>query len=304
MGTADFSAIVLKALSKEFKIDAVVTGLDKPASRGMKVIPSPVKEAAAELDIPVYQFEKVSKDGIETIKSLSPDVAVTAAFGQILSDEFLAIPKYGVLNVHASLLPKYRGASPIQHAILNGDKETGITIMRTVKEIDAGDILFVKKTEIGSGETAGELFDRLAELGGEAIIEALKLLESGKAVFVPQDHSKATRCGIIKKADAKIDFSKSKIQLYNFVRAMNPWPCAFTYSNGALLKVHEAEALNESVVTPACGAVVKASPKEGLIVSCGDGLIRLKTVQGEGGKKMADTEYLKGHEIKVGTVLG
>ena len=183
MGTPDFSAEVLSALAAEHDVAAVVTGPDKPVGRGYTLTPSPLKVRAMELGIPVLQFEKVSRDGLEAVAALKPDLGVTAAFGQILSDGFLALFPEGVINVHASLLPKYRGASPIQWAVLNGDKETGVTIMRTVKEVDAGDILLQKRTPIGEKETAGTLFDRLAVLGGEALCEAVRLIESGEEHF-------------------------------------------------------------------------------------------------------------------------
>ncbi|MGN0795533.1 MAG: methionyl-tRNA formyltransferase, partial [Christensenellales bacterium] len=236
MGTADFSAEILEKLNSRFEISAVVTGCDKESGRGKAVVFSPVKKKALELGLKLLQFEKVSRDGIEEIKELSPDVVVTAAFGQILSDEFLAVPKFGTLNVHASLLPKYRGSSPIQTAIINGEDETGVTIMRTVKEVDAGDVLLSKKISIEK-MTAGELFDKLSILGGEAICEALELVESGKAVFTPQDASKATFCKQFTKNDGIIDFSKTAAQLDCFIRGVTPWPAAFSFIDGTMIKV-------------------------------------------------------------------
>ncbi len=326
MGTPDFSATVLEKLHAVYPVCAVVTAPDKPAGRGYSLQPSPLKATATELGIPVLEYDRVSKDGIEKIRELAPDVAVTAAFGQILSEEFLAIPKHGVLNVHASLLPKYRGASPIQHAIIEGEKETGVTIMRTFKEVDAGDILLQKRVDIGEKETAGELFDRLAALGGEAIVEAIGLLENGEAEFVPQDAALATHCGMISKADGLIDFNKSARELDCFVRGMTPWPSAYTYLNGKTLKVFEVEVIDgdESVVCglefilkteksggdifkiEESGVVVAADEKKGLVVTSDDRnvFIRLKSVQLEGAKRMSDTEFLRGRSIPAGTVLG
>lgn len=304
MGSPDFSATVLEKLNSVYPVSAVVTGLDKPVGRGYQLKPSALKVKAQELSIPVLQYEKVSREGIEDIENLNPDIVVTAAFGQILSERFLTIPKYGVLNVHASLLPKYRGSSPIQWSIINGDEQSGITIMRTVKAVDAGDILLEKATPIGKDETAGELFDRLAILGGEAICEAISLVESGKAVFVPQDESKATHCSMISKEDGNIDFSKTARQIDCFVRGMSPWPSAFTHVFGKTLKVFKVEKTDcdiENINSFEAGQVVKSSAKDGLFVKVADGIIRLSQIQLEGGKRMSDNAFLLGRNIEIGT---
>lgn len=307
MGTPDFSAVVLEKLNSVYPVSCVVTGLDKPVGRGYQLKASPLKVKALELGIPVLQYEKVSREGIEDIENLNPDVVVTAAFGQILSEKFLSIPKYGVLNVHASLLPKLRGSSPIQWSIINGDEQSGITIMRTVKAVDAGDILLEKSTSIGKDETAGELFDRLAILGGEAICEAISLVESGKAVFTPQDESQATHCSMIKKEDGNIDFSKSAHEIDCFVRGMTPWPSAFTHVFDKTLKVFkvEKEEFSGQLLNGfENGQVVKSNSKEGLIVKVKDGALRLEEIQLEGGKRMSDTAFLLGRNVEVGTKLG
>lgn len=304
MGSPDFSATVLEKLNSVYPVSAVVTGLDKPVGRGYQFKPSALKVKAQELSIPVLQYEKVSREGIEDIENLNPDIVVTAAFGQILSERFLAIPKYGVLNVHASLLPKYRGSSPIQWSIINGDEQSGITIMRTVKAVDAGDILLEKATPIGKDETAGELFDRLAILGGEAICEAISLVESGKAAFVPQDESKATHCSMISKEDGNIDFSKTARQIDCFVRGMSPWPSAFTHVFGKTLKVFKVEKTDcdiENINSFEAGQVVKSSAKDGLFVKVADGIIRLSQIQLEGGKRMSDNAFLLGRNVEIGT---
>lgn len=304
MGSPDFSATVLEKLNSVYPVSAVVTGLDKPVGRGYQLKPSALKVKAQELSIPVLQYEKVSREGIEDIENLNPDIVVTAAFGQILSERFLTIPKYGVLNVHASLLPKYRGSSPIQWSIINGDEQSGITIMRTVKAVDAGDILLEKATPIGKDETAGELFDRLAILGGEAICEAISLVESGKAVFVPQDESKATHCSMISKEDGNIDFSKTSRQIDCFVRGMSPWPSAFTHVFGKTLKVFKVEKTDcdiENIDSFEAGQVVKSSAKDGLFVKVADGIIRLSQIQLEGGKRMSDNAFLLGRNVEIGT---
>lgn len=326
MGTPDFSATVLERLHRTYHVSAVVTAPDKPTGRGYVLQPSALKVKAEELGIPVLQYEKVCKEGLDDIRDIAPDVIVTAAFGQILGEEFLSIPKYGVLNVHASLLPKYRGASPIQHAIIDGEKETGITIMRTVRAVDAGDILLQRRTIIAERETAGDLFDRLAELGGEAIVEAIGLLDKGEATFTPQDDSRATYCRMIQKEDGKLHFNCTARELDCFVRGMTPWPSAYTVLDGKILKVLEVEIIDDAelftkvgvkfMLNPdfdgdiskldRTGVVVASDAKQGLIVTVNDenAFVRLKQVQLEGAKRMSDVEFLNGRHIDIGTVLG
>ena len=312
MGTPDFSAIVLEKLNSVYPVCAVVTGLDKPVGSGYNLAPSPLKVKAQELGIPVLQYAKVSREGLDDIRALEPDVIVTAAFGQILSDAFLAIPKFAVLNVHASLLPKYRGSSPIQWSIINGDEKTGITIMKTVKAVDAGDVLLAKETPIGNKETAGELFDRLAILGGEAIVEAISLIESGKATFTPQDESKVTHCSMISKSDGQIDFAKTAREIDCFVRGMTPWPSAFSHYNDKTLKVFDVEEENvdewaqedrQTLAIAQFGQTIFADRTHGIVVKVKDGAIRLKEVQLEGAKRMKDVDFLLGRCVKVGYVF-
>lgn len=311
MGTPDFSAVVLEKLNSVYPVSAVVTGLDKPVGRGYNLAPSPLKVKAIELGISVLQYAKVSREGLDDIRALQPDIIVTAAFGQILSDAFLAIPKFAVLNVHASLLPKYRGSSPIQWSIINGDEKTGITIMKTVKAVDAGDVLLEKETEIGKKETAGELFDRLAILGGEAIVEAISLVECGKATFTPQDESKVTHCSMINKGDGLVDFSKSAKEIDCFVRGMTPWPSAYTHIGEKALKIFDVEKVelsdlqksNDQFENAKFGEVVLADKNHGLIVKVADGFIRLHVIQLEGSKRMDDTQFLLGRKIDVGTIF-
>ena len=299
MGTPDFSAVVLEKLNSVYPVSAVVTGLDKPVGRGYQLKPSPLKVKAEELGIPVLQYEKVSREGIDDIRAIEPDVIVTAAFGQILSETFLAIPKFAVLNVHASLLPKYRGSSPIQWSILNGDEYTGITIMKTVKAVDAGDMLLQKKTKIGEKETAGELFDRLAILGGEAIVEALKLVENGDSHFVKQNESEVTHCSMIQKEDGRLSFDKSAKEIDCFVRGMTPWPSAYTELLGKKLKVFAVEKVDDSK-DHEVGTVVFADTKNGLIVQANDGFLRICDLQLEGSKRMSDIDFLRGRKIDIG----
>lgn len=304
LGTPDFSAVVLRAIAAEFEVVAAVTNPDRPSGRGYSLRPSPLKECALALGIPVLQYEKVSREGIDEIAALGADVAVTAAFGQILSEKFISIFPHGVLNVHASLLPRYRGASPIQWAVLNGDECAGVSIMRTVKEVDAGDVLLQKKVKIGEKETAGELFDRLAVLGGEAICEALALVGAGKAVFTPQDASKATFCHMITKNDGKIDFRRTARELDCFVRGMTPWPSAFTVIGGKRVKVLSVEMVERGTdgEDVACGTVIAADERRGLVIACADGAVRLARIQPEGKGAMNSADYLRGNRIAVGTV--
>jgi len=319
MGTADFSAAVFEKLNGAHGVCAVVTSPDKPVGRGHKLQAAALKIAAVKAGVPVMQYDRVSRDGLDDIISLAPDIVVTAAFGQILSEKFLEVPKYGVLNVHASLLPKYRGASPIQQAVIDGEKETGVTIMRTVKAVDAGDLILQKSLRIGDKETAGELFGRLAELGGEMISDVISLIESGRAQFTPQDHSLASFCRMIKKSDGLIDFSKSAEELDCFVRGMTPWPSAYTSLNGKTLKVFDIEkacdgqlchliAESGSAVGNDCemsfGTVIAADAKKGLIVKTGGSAVRLREVQLEGSKRMTDSDFLKGHTVEIGARLG
>ena len=328
MGTADFSTVVFEKLNSIYPVCAVVTSPDKCVGRGNKLQAPHLKVAAMECGVPVYQYDKVSKEGLEDIAALAPDIVVTAAFGQILSESFLAIPKFGVLNVHASLLPKYRGSSPIQQAIIDGEEKTGVTIMRTVKAVDAGDMLLQGSVTIGKKETAGELFDRLAILGGELIVKAIGLVDSGEAVFTPQNHEEATHCRMISKADGKLDFTKYAYALDNFVRGMTPWPSAYTYLDGKLLKVFEIEVIsNVSDIAQIlsqynehnglktktvskqfeCGEVVAADAKFGLVVAVDEfdtTFVRLKEIQLEGAKRMSDIDFLRGRHVAIGTVLG
>ncbi len=301
LGTPDFAVPSLKKIAQsKHEIIAVVTQPDRPRNRGV-LTPSPVKQAALELGLNVLQYEKISREGLQDIKNLNPDIMVTCAFGQILSRDLLAVPKYGVINEHASLLPKYRGSSPIQWCVINGEKETGVTIMQTAYEVDSGDILFADKTAIAEDETAGELFDRLSLLASDSIIKALDLIESASATFIPQDHSQATFCKLLSKADGKIDWSKSASEIKNFVRGMNPWPCAFTSLDGKIYKIHKVSVC-ECDCSGSCGEIVKCD-KNNLIVACGNGFVNIDIIQAPNAKKMCVKDYLLGHKIEQNKVF-
>ena len=295
-GSPDFAVPSLEALVKSHEVVGVFTQPDRVM--GKRVTEPLVKQAALKLGLPVYQFDSISKEGFETLASLKPDVIVTCAFGQFLRRNVLELAKYGVINVHASILPLYRGAAPIQSAILNGDKETGVSIMRTVYEMDAGDVLLCVKTPIGDEETAGELFDRLSVLGATALIDGLSLIERGNAVFTPQDPEKATFCKKFDKEMGKIDFSLPAKKILNQIRAFNPWPSAYTFlPDGNIFKILSAKEVDE---VGAPGEVLY-SPR-GIVVACGDTALKLITVQAGGGKKMSAEDYANAHNLK-GVVL-
>ncbi len=306
LGTPDFAVNALKAIiNSKHKVVGVVTQPDKPVGRSGKLQFCPVKSCAVENNIAVFQYEKISSEGVDDLKRLNADIMVTCAFGQMLSNEVLNICPKGVFNIHASLLPKYRGASPIQHAILNGDSETGVSIMKTQLKMDSGDVVLVKKTKILPNETCGELFDRLSILGAEGIVEALDLIEDGKETYTKQDESKVTIVKQLKKTDGEIDFSKTYAQLDCFVRAMSPWPCAYTFLNDKMLKIFKIEyaETNEDLANFDFGQVVLAE-KNNLLVKCGSGVLRILELQLEGAKKMDSNSFLLGRKIKVGDKLG
>ena len=303
LGTPDFSVPSLQALiDSPHEVLAVVTQPDKPAGRSGKLCFSPVKELALKYNIPVLQYKKIRFEGVRDLKDLAPDIMVTCAFGQILSKEIIDIAPHGIINVHASLLPLYRGAAPIQWSVINGDKQTGITIMQTEEGIDTGDIIKVEKTDIGNEETSEELFERLSVLGANALIKALDDIESGKAVFIKQNDELATHVKMLKKEDGLLNFNQNSETLRNFIRGMNSWPSAYTFLNGKMFKVFKGSIYSGEFNAP-CGTVVLADNKNGLVVKTKDGALRLDVIQAEGGKKMTDTDYLIGHKIPVGTVF-
>lgn len=297
MGTPDFSSAVFEKLNSVYPVTAVVTGPDKPVGRKGILTPCPLKTSALNAGVQVLQYSKVSREGLDDIRALNPDLVVTAAFGQILSDAFLQIPKFGIINVHASLLPKWRGASPIQSAILNGDKETGITIMRTVKEVDAGAILLQRKCEISPDEYSDTLFDKLAVIGGEALVEAVKLIDEGKAVYVEQNHDEATHCAKFDKESGAIDWDKTPDELHSFVHAMNPWPSAYTHLNDKTIKIIEVEKSN---LSGEVGRILSTDKKHGLVVGCKNGSVRIVCLQPESKCKMDAVSFLNGNKVAVG----
>ena len=300
MGTPDFAAASLKKLiDKKYDIAAVFTQPDKPRDRGMKLSYSPVKELALENNIPVYQPTKL-RDGpaTELIKSLDPDILVVVAYGRILPDDMLEVPKYGAINVHASLLPKYRGAAPIQWAVLNGDKITGVTTMYLASEMDTGDIIYTSETEIGEFETSGELFDRLMIMGAELLARTLRDIEAGTAPRTPQDHSKASYVKMLDKSLSPIEWAKTPREVIKQIYGLQPWPVATAELDGKVFKIYSAE-YTQNKTDKAPGSVVSAG-KKGIEIACLDGeTVLITELQAAGKKRMKASDYLLGHPIKV-----
>ena len=300
MGTPDFAAASLKKLiDKKYDIAAVFTQPDKPRDRGMKLSNSPVKELALENNIPVYQPTKL-RDGTATelIKSLDPDILVVVAYGRILPDDMLEVPKYGAINVHASLLPKYRGAAPIQWAVLNGDKITGVTTMYLASEMDTGDIIYTSETEIGEFETSGELFDRLMIMGAELLARTLRDIEAGTAPRTPQDHSKASYVKMLDKSLSPIEWAKTPREVIKQIYGLQPWPVATAELDGKVFKIYSAE-YTQNKTDKAPGSVVSAG-KKGIEIACLDGeTVLITELQAAGKKRMKASDYLLGHPIKV-----
>lgn len=302
MGTPDFSvAPLLKLLEfkDKYEVTAVVTNPDKPTGRKQIITPCPVKKVAVSRGIKVFQYDKIRIEGLKDLRALNPDVIVTCAFGQILSKEILDIPLFGVINVHASLLPKYRGASPIHYAILNGERETGITIMKTDVGIDSGDIILSEKVDIGEKETCGELFDKLTLVGADLLIKALDLIVEGKAEYEKQNQSDATFTKMIRKEDALIDWKKKAVEINNQIRAFNPAPGAYTFIDGLPIKIFEADPSSGS---GAPGEIIDCGEK--LEIACGVGSLIIKKLQKSGGKTMDASDFLRGNRMKPGKFLG
>ena len=296
MGTPEFSVHCLKALL-EFpgaEVVGVFTQPDRPKGRGNKLAPSPVKQAALEAGIPVFQPERIRKTGVEDLRALWPDLCVTAAFGQILSKEILDIPPLGNINVHASLLPKHRGSAPIAHAIMAGDRTAGVTTMMMDEGIDTGDMLLRAETEIGETETCGELTERLSLLGAETLRRTLEELERGTLARTPQNHAEMTYDPMLTKEMGMTDFSGTAEQVRGLVNGLNPWPCVSIPCAEGRLKLLRA-ACAEGTGTP--GGILKADPKEGLVIACGQSAVKILELQAPGGKRMRAEDYLRGHSI-------
>jgi methionyl-tRNA formyltransferase len=300
MGTPDFAAASLKKLLDEkFDVVGVFTQPDKPKGRKMELTYSPVKELALANSLPVYQPEKM-RDGTayEIIKNLAPDILVVVAYGRILPDDILALPKYGAINVHGSLLPKYRGSAPIQWAVLNGDKVTGVTTMHLASEMDTGDIIYTAETEIGEYETSGELFDRLMVIGAGLLVKTLRDIENGTAPRTPQNHSEASYVKMLDKSYSPIDWSKSARGVIKWIYGLQPWPTATAELDGNVYKIFAAE-YTTTHTDKAPGSVVSTG-KSGIEIACGGGeTVMITELQAPGKKRMSAADFLRGHSIPV-----
>ena len=302
LGTPEFALPSLDMLYQSGHELAVFTQPDRPVGRHATLTPPPSKAYALEHNIPVYQFEKIRlPEGVAALRAFAPELMVTAAFGQLLSAENLSIPKYGCINVHGSLLPNYRGAAPIQWAIINGETETGITTMMTDIGMDTGDILLVDKTEILPDETAGELFERLSVLGAETLRRTLAALESGALVRTPQNEAEATKCPMLKKEHGKLDFAQTAQQVHNRVRGTNPWPGAYAMLGDNVLKIHKTRLSAQQVGLEPIG-ILKGNAKSGLFVRCADAWLEILELQATGGKRLNAKDYLAGKDLE-GKVL-
>lgn len=307
MGTPDFARESLEAVyNADYEILGVVTNPDKPKGRGMKMVSSPVKEFALEKGLTVYQPEKVRKNEefIEKIKSLNPDVICVVAYGKILPKEILEIPKYGCINVHGSLLPKYRGAAPIQWAVLNGDKETGVTTMYMDVGMDTGDMILKEKVEIGEDETTGELWDRLSKIGGKLLVETLKQIEDGTAPREKQGEE-FTMAPMLNKEMSKINWGEQTAQnIKNLVRGLNPIMGAYTFLDEKKIKfwkvdiAKQDEIIADNIEILKNGTVILSNPKDGLFIKTKDGILKVLEIQGENAKRMSIGDFLRGNSIE------
>lgn len=304
MGTPDIAAEVLKSLLlSRHEIVAVVTQPDRPKGRGRELTKSPVKLVAEEHGIPVLQPEKVkAPEAVAELKALAPEVILVVAFGQILSKEILELPKYGCINVHASLLPEYRGAAPIQWAVIDGKEKTGITIMRMDEGIDTGDMICREEIAITAEETGGSLHDKLAAVGGPLLLRALEEIEDGTAVYTPQNQEAYTYAKMLRKDMGRIDFTKSAEELERLIRGLNPWPSAFTRWQGKTLKLWNASVSYERFEACPCGTLV--SVKNGMLwIMTGNGILQVRELQPEGKRRMTTEEFLRGYPLTPGLVF-
>lgn len=309
MGTPDFSVGTLKAIVEAgHEVAAVVTQPDKPKGRGGAMSFSDVKQAAIELGLLVLQPKRArDEEFVNELRKINPDVIVVVAFGQILSKEILDMPKYGCVNVHASILPKYRGASPIQWAVIDGCEYSGVTTMMMNEGIDTGDILLVEKVKLDSKETGGSLFDKLSGVGADLLVKTLDELEKGTVKPVKQNETEATHVKMLDKSFGNIDFSMEAARIERLIRGLNPWPSAFTHFNGKLLKIWDADVCDD-VVCESCESVVNGMithvDNNSFIVKCGDNSLKINELQLEGKKRMKTQDFLRGNHINTGDILG
>lgn len=302
MGTPEFAVPSLEALIREgYEVAGVFTQPDRPRGRGKKLTPSPVKQAATDAGIRVYQPEKIKRDGVADLAALAPDLCVTAAFGQILSQEVLDIPPMGNINVHASLLPRHRGSAPIAHAIMAGDRVAGVTTMMMDAGIDTGDMLLQEKTEIGESETCGELTERMSRLGANLLIRTIRQMEAGTLARIAQREEDMTYDPMLAKEMGIPDWHLEADRVRGLINGLNPWPCVSVPLGQERLKLLRAVCANGEGVP---GTVINADAKSGLVIACGRGAVRILEIQAPGGKPMKAEDYLRGHALAEGTNLG
>lgn len=316
MGTPEFAAIALSAIVKEHEVVAVVTQPDKPQGRNRKLVPTPVKVKAQEYEIPVYQPEKVREaEMVETLRSYKPDAIVVAAYGQILPESILSIPPYGCINIHASLLPKYRGAAPIERAIIDGETVTGVTTMYMEKGLDTGDMIDKVEVAITPEDTGATLHDKLAEAGAALILETLTKLENHTATRTKQDDAQSCYASMLSKEMGRMDFAKSAEELECLIRGLNPWPCAYTEIDGKNVKIYKAKVIAmddayktqaqgkvEQTLTFAPGEIVEVAKKY-FVIACGTDALQIQNLQPQGKKPMDTVAYLNGNPLKAGMTV-
>lgn len=303
MGTPDFAVASLEEIIRAgHEVVLAVTQPDKPKGRGKALAFPPVKECAVSHGIEVFQPRRIKDDAnVEYLKKYKPDIIIVAAFGQILPKSILDLPKYGCVNVHASLLPKYRGAAPIQWAVINGDEVTGVTTMRMDVGLDTGDMIAKREVRIAEDETGGSLFDKLAETGAKLCVETMEMLEKGTAVFTPQNNEESTHTRMITKELGNIDWTKSAVEIERLIRGLNPWPSAYTHLDEKTFKIWKAEVSDETG-DYAPGCIVRVAKNE-LLVQTGEGMLSLKEVQLQGKKRMDIGSFLRGYPVEEGTFL-
>lgn len=306
MGTPDFAVEPLEAIIKAgYEVTAVVTQPDKQKGRGKEVKMTPVKECALRHGIPVFQPVKIKEpEAVAELEKYQADLFVVAAFGQLLSEEILNMPEYGCINIHASLLPAYRGAAPIQWAVLNGEKESGVTIMQMDKGLDTGDMLLKRSVELSPTETGDSLHDKLMHLGAELIVEALSKLEKGELVPEKQKDELSSYAKKLTKAMGQIDWSKDAVSLERWIRGLNSWPSAYTFFGGKTLKIWEAQVAEENGAQKAEPGQVVSVSREGFTVACGQGALQILSLQLEGKKRVLTREFLPGYQVEPGMILG
>lgn len=304
MGTPDFAEVSLKKLIEErFELVGVFTQPDRPRGRGMETSFSPVKEMALRYALPVFQPETLKDDAVyDRLCSLKPDILVVVAYGRILPERFLSLAPLGAINVHASLLPKYRGSAPVQWAVLNGDTTTGVSTMYLAKEMDTGDVIYRQETEIGEKETSGELFDRLSALGASLLVKTLRDIEAGVAPRTPQDHTQASYVSMLDKSLSPIDWAKSPRQIMKWICGLQPWPVATMRLGNEVFRVFAAE-YTHSKCSQAPGTILCADKKGIEIACCGGATLRITELQAPGKKRMAAADFLRGHPITAGEIV-